>query len=895
MSTINNASAGDELKMRLQSNSTIPSACQQILLITMFNAPGRPLGVRVVNSGSRSVRIGWMGPTDDDSSPALHYTVQYIEDSAVDAGWENAGAAEQAASTGGEQTAQVAALRPATLYRFRVVAANELGAGEPSEVVVVRTEGEAPASPPRSLSADALSSTEIRATWAPPPMELWNGDILGYYVGYRENGIGRPAGYNFTTVPFNANKGGVAILTGLKKFRKYGIVVQAFNEKGPGPMSNEIVAQTLEDVPTAPPLEIECMARTSQSLFIRWQPPPQLFQNGIIQGYKIYYENSEEWPPGHIEAETKITLELSTEIHGLQKYSNYSIQVWAYTQVGDGVKSEQIYCHTEEDVPEAPASIKVVPSSPTSLTVSWLPPSRPNGILTAYHIYTRVLEGGSERSSYKKRVIASRTRYDATDLHQKEAYEFWVTALTRVGEGPSTRVVYSTLSSRVPAAIISFGQIISVLRRSSRQLPCVVVGTPEPERAWTNGEGSPISGSHFAVMQDGSLSISDAQRRYEGNYTCTARNIEGSDQITYTVRVQVAPSAPHLHVTSTSTTSLHLQWVAGDMGGSAIRGYSLTYKHERGEWEEKKLPRSATSYKLEDLSCGSEYRLYLMAFNSVGSGAPSDTVKASTDGSPPGKPLQREFLTPNTSSVMLNLRRWEDNGCEISHFILEYREEGKEEWLTVGRNVQTKDNFSIMGLWPATEYTVRVIAFNSAGSTTAEYTFSTLPIFGESPDEVECSGIQDGQSIVSIDNKQNLAQREQYYAAVQKGIPAPVRDSNTLERIPEYAEDIYPYATFHVQSQQQTSSPAHFQTFVYHDQRLAAMETIPLKSSPHDDYAKLRQNRKRKCLRSESEDYDSLGSDSDTESRTESSNHLYELGPSGDRLALQNAPHCHST
>ena len=52
---------------------------------------------------------------------------------------------------------------------------------------------------------------------------------------------------------------------------------------------------------------------------------------------------------GHIEAETKMTTEVSTELHGLQKYSNYSIQAWAFTQVGDGVKSRPIFCMTDED------------------------------------------------------------------------------------------------------------------------------------------------------------------------------------------------------------------------------------------------------------------------------------------------------------------------------------------------------------------------------------------------------------------------------------------------------------------------------------------------------------------------------------------------------------------
>jgi hypothetical protein len=51
---------------------------------------------------------------------------------------------------------------------------------------------------------------------------------------------------------------------------------------------------------------------------------------------------------GHIEAETKVTSDTNTELHGLQKHANYSVQVWAYTHVGDGVKSNPIFCITDE-------------------------------------------------------------------------------------------------------------------------------------------------------------------------------------------------------------------------------------------------------------------------------------------------------------------------------------------------------------------------------------------------------------------------------------------------------------------------------------------------------------------------------------------------------------------
>lgn len=36
-------------------------------------------------------------------------------------------------------------------------------------------------------------------------------------------------------------------------------------------------------------------------------------------------------------------------ISGLKKFTNYSIQLLAYTRVGDGILSKPTYCQTEED------------------------------------------------------------------------------------------------------------------------------------------------------------------------------------------------------------------------------------------------------------------------------------------------------------------------------------------------------------------------------------------------------------------------------------------------------------------------------------------------------------------------------------------------------------------
>lgn len=81
----------------------------------------------------------------------------------------------------------ISSLRPAVTYQFRLYAVNELGRSEPSEVLAVTTESEIPSGAPRNLQVNAVSATELHVIWDPPPVELWNGEILGYHVGYKEH------------------------------------------------------------------------------------------------------------------------------------------------------------------------------------------------------------------------------------------------------------------------------------------------------------------------------------------------------------------------------------------------------------------------------------------------------------------------------------------------------------------------------------------------------------------------------------------------------------------------------------------------------------------------------------------------------------------------------------
>lgn len=127
--------------------------------------------------------------------------------------------------------------------------------------------------------------------------------------------------------------------------------------------------------------------------------------------------------------------------------------------------------------------------------------------------------------------------------------------------------------------------------------------------------------------------------------------------------------------------------------------------------------------------------------------------------------------------------------------------------------------------------------------------------------------------------------REQYYQTVRKqSAHSPGLDS-ALERIPEYSEDIYPYATFHLKDQDK-SSTRQAQGLIYESRETMLMSKKHRSTSGGINTGTGQRSRKKsKKFNTESEEYDSLNSDSDTvsreldaTSRTESSNCLDDPG-----------------
>ncbi|XP_060529781.1 cell adhesion molecule Dscam2 isoform X35 [Cylas formicarius] len=691
--------------------------------------PEVPYGLKVLDKSGKTVQLSWVAPYDGNS-PIKKYIIEYKPSKGS---WEKN--SERVLIPGDQTEAGIFTLRPATTYHIRIVAENEIGSSEPSDTVTIITAEEVPGGPPTNIRVDAEDQHSLVVYWKPPLRDHWNGDIQGYYVGYKLANTDKP--YLFETVEFpreEENKEHYLKISNLKTYTQYSVVVQAFNKVGAGPTSEEIKATTAEGVPEQPPDKATCTTLTAQTIRVSWVSPPLTAANGIIKGYKVIYGPSDSWFDENTK-DTKITASSETILHGLKKFTNYSMEVLAYTSGGDGVRTPPIACQTEQDVPEAPIAVKALVMSSDSILASWKPPVEPNGIIEYYMVYYKESGNGDEKPKSQKIVPNIRNQnlsFQAKNLDSALKYEFWVTAATTIGEGqPSKKVVVSP-STSVPAKTASFDDTFTTTYKEDVTLPCLAVGVPPPVITWT------IKGIKFNVnsndrmrqQPDGSLFIRDVTRTDAGEYSCRVENDFGQDSVTHQLIVNAPPRAPQVILISTTTNSLTIKIKPHESDEDQIHGYTIHYKPEFGDWETVQVGPATDKYTLEKLLCGTRYQLYVTAYNGIGTGDASDNLNPKTRGEKPIVPSADKFIEVSSNSITLHLGAWSDGGCPMLYFVIEHKKKTNAEWIQVSNNAKPGQNFVLLDLDAAVWYHLRVTAHNNAGFNVAEYEFATLTVTG---------------------------------------------------------------------------------------------------------------------------------------------------------------------
>ncbi|XP_043598614.1 neogenin isoform X4 [Bombus pyrosoma] len=322
-----------------------------------------------------------------------------------------------------------------------VQAAARLTINQPNDTDSLESiEGSVP-SAPRNLSHVIVTARFVTLRWQEP--ENRNGEILNYYIYYKQEGVQRER------VTHKQQKL-EAVIQGLQPSMTYQFRVVAVNERGMSGMSSEILQVTTlteANVP-GPPLNLEGHATSSVSIALSWEKPQVV--NGRISKYIITFVE------GDNEDITRETTSTMHELVDLVPYTEYSIKVQAVNENGPGMFSRDIVVRTYSAQPtQPPHNVTVEPVSPTSIIIRWEPPLEgQNGIVTGYKIRYRRYDRGSQpvtittEGNQRSRVL--------TGLEKHVVYQVRICALNVNGTGPWTEWIqietYETESdeNRVP-------------------------------------------------------------------------------------------------------------------------------------------------------------------------------------------------------------------------------------------------------------------------------------------------------------------------------------------------------------------------------------------------------------------------------------------------------------
>uniref|UniRef100_A0A672MZD8 Sidekick cell adhesion molecule 1 n=1 Tax=Sinocyclocheilus grahami TaxID=75366 RepID=A0A672MZD8_SINGR len=631
----------------------------------------------------------------------------------------------------------VIGLTPARTYQFRVCAVNQVGRGQYStETNRLMLREEPPSAPPKNIVASGRTNQSIMVQWQPPPEPQLNGVLRGYVFRYRLAGLpGEFQLKNITSAEINYCLIGELII-----WTQYEIQVAAYTGAGLGMYSQSVTEYTLQGVPTAPPQDVDAVARNSTTIKFTWTPPPQQFINGINQGYKLLV-----WPEHCPECITMVTI--APEFHGsrhygyvsnLRKFTWYETAVLCFTTPGDGPASTPQLIQTHADKPGPVTQLSFTEILDTSLRISWQEPGDKNGIITGYVLCWE--EAGQNETRVSQTLSNSTLAYEVTGLTSLITYTLQVAAVTQAGTGTATSSTISTgLPPELPGAPSNL--VISNISPHSATIKfhpgsdgkTVIskwivegqVGTVGEDEEWKvlyEIDSPPASDT---------LEIPNLIPFTQYRFRMKQVNIVGSSPFSQPSRMmQTLQSSPdvaptNLIVISASETSLRIRWEplpeAAYNGNPESVGYRVRAQRADGLG----LPRMETVSEhlsvvtVEGLEEWTEYELSIQAFNGIGPGPWSSPVLGKTKESvPSGAPENVSAEAMRSTSILVtwgSIPEHQKNGHILGYKVL-YRERDSERAPQVQLvNGNQTHLLLLKNLSKFILYEVQVLAFTRVG------------------------------------------------------------------------------------------------------------------------------------------------------------------------------------
>ncbi|KAM8839370.1 receptor-type tyrosine-protein phosphatase S isoform 2-T2 [Synchiropus picturatus] len=632
---------------------------------------------------------------------------------------------------------------------YTCVAMSSLGIIEAIAQVLVKTLPKPPGTP----IVTETTATSVTITW-----DSGNPDPVSYYIiQYRAKG---PDSKYETVDSITTTRYSIG---GLYPNTEYEIRVSAFNSIGQGPPSTRVDARTGEQAPASPPRNVQAHIISQNTVMVRWEEPEE--PNGQVKGYRVYYTMDPSRPMNEWQI-YNVQDSVITTIQNLVTSETYTIQVLAFTSVGDGPFSDPVHVKVMPGVPGQPGKFKVGKVTDTSIELTWEPAYTKEGIVNYELLYKPVKFG-----SLEKLTFGPRNSYTVEGLKANTDYSFSLAAISNKGIGAFTNELVQRTSQAKPSVAPEGVSCESASSTSLRvswgpppleglngELAGYVLRYQRVSEAGVKSQGQEVKGLHIPAQQ-GQTELEGLDKWSWYNITVAARTSEGAGPDSPAVLCRTdedVPGAPprQVEVQPFNSSALRVSWrsVLPRLQQGQIRGYQVHYSRAEGS-ESRNLPRikdllldesqmqedNTTLYEmiLGGLKAETFYSVSVAAYTTKGDGAHSKAKLVQTPGIVPGPPSL--WVRPGSGpSVVL---RWAppldcmepgSDGpvppVEILGYRLQFSLKNASLQTTVDFTSREK-NFNVTNLSPGSSYIFVLSAKSRAGYGGVVKQEITVPIF----------------------------------------------------------------------------------------------------------------------------------------------------------------------
>lgn len=405
--------------------------------LVVQESPSAPVEVKVKETTSRTILVQW-SPSFTGNSIITKYIIHYKN---LSANWKDS--VQKISVSGGDHSATIRGLTPSTTYNIKILAENNLGMSDPSETVTGTTEEEVPGGPPLDVKVQATGSQSLKVTWKPPRKELQYSVIQGYYIGYKI--FDSSDSYQYKNV--EATEGmteETTYLTNLKRLTKYIVIVQAYNNVGAGPRSDEVYATTFEAAPPTSPVLV-ASSTTTFSISVQWERPQD---DTGIRDYILHYKSDNgEWQQQKLSTSSN-----QFTLKGLKCGTRYRLHMTASNSLGTGEPSDSISIRTKGAAPVSPQKEVFLSINTTSVMLhlqSW----QSGGCPIQYFSVLYRPKFQRQWKQIAERISAQQQYFEIRHLAPGREYVLRVTAHSEAGTTEAEYIVH-TLNISVAAPTI---------------------------------------------------------------------------------------------------------------------------------------------------------------------------------------------------------------------------------------------------------------------------------------------------------------------------------------------------------------------------------------------------------------------------------------------------------